>query len=113
MLALQVTRTVKFTLKLTIQSVVLVHHVDGHPYNSWATSDCFWPYDILPTRLPDARIWCLAHNLTEITMCSEDNEDSITPIAAVANNFIVDFTSRRRQDAFVSIGHPFLFTALD
>ncbi len=67
----------KWTADYRFRSVVLVHGVGGHPWETWAfdcveTSKCtvcraFWPSDLLPADCPDARImtWGYDANLID------------------------------------------------
>ena len=43
-------------VQLMIFSIVFVHGLQGDSTGTWATSKVFWPKDLLPQDIPDARI---------------------------------------------------------
>ncbi len=56
-----------------LADVVFVHGLNGHPYNTWATTkpSTFWPADLLPLALQDQRCRVLTYgydaNVTAFT----------------------------------------------
>lgn len=41
--------------------IVFVHGLNGHPYNTWATKDTYWPVDLLPSALEDQKCRILTY----------------------------------------------------
>lgn len=41
--------------------IVFVHGLNGHPYNTWATKEKFWPVDLLPSALEEQRCRILTY----------------------------------------------------
>ena len=37
-------------------SIVFVHGINGGPHSTWFKCNCMWPKDLLPHRIPKARI---------------------------------------------------------
>lgn len=41
----------------------MVHGLDGHRINTWTDPDgCYWPQDLLPSKIPTARIMTFGYN---------------------------------------------------
>ncbi len=85
-----------------MHSVVLVHGLTGHPYGTWSTDDhkVFWPADLLPTNVKNARILVYGYDAAVASFKEGISKDKIHNHAETlvqrlsANRSLEDVTDR-------------------
>lgn len=91
----------KWTADYRSCSVLFVHGVGGHPWETWAF-DCaetsegtvcgaFWPSDVLPTDCPDARVMTWGYNVD----LSDESHVPGMLFSAIAKLFLVQLDRLR------------------
>ncbi|KAI9507259.1 hypothetical protein F5148DRAFT_1285438 [Russula earlei] len=49
--------------------IISIHGLNGHAFNSWATRDLMWLRDLLPERVPNARVLLYGYNANVLEDC--------------------------------------------
>ena len=93
----------ELSLTLDRDSYVFLHGLNGHPKNSWTSSEAngfFWPEQIV-TDLPGCRVFTFGYNAA-FERAPVDNTTTINAIAQTLVSRLID----KRQGANVGISHP-------
>ena len=89
--------------------LVLIHGVDGHPFESWKSerSECFWPVDFLPPKLQELNVRILTYGYD--VDVAPPNGSSNNKIHNHGESFVAELVANRRMnDAFE---RPIVFVA--
>lgn len=89
-----------------VDSICFVHGLGGGRYSTWTKDEVFWPYNLLPKDIPDARIITWGYNAEVAHFLSPDSK---VRVRDHAKSLLNDLNGLR--DAPETCTRPIIFVA--